>query len=115
MIDHRNPLTITTYPDGSVGFVSTGVMVVADREFEVENGALDELEQRQILAWFAREKPQMVREAMGMDKVLKELEKETTKAFKEMTHEFLDQDTYRSGIIHGCTKAITLLKGEVGK
>jgi hypothetical protein len=50
-----------------------------------------------------------------VDKVIKELEKETTKAFKEITHEFLDQDTYRSGIIHGCTKAIALLKGEVGK
>jgi hypothetical protein len=71
--------------------------------------------QRQLLAWFAREKPEMVREALGVDKVIKELEKETTKAFKEITHEFLDQDTYRSGIIHGCTKAIALLKGEVGK
>jgi len=37
-------------------------------------------DQRQLLTWFAREKPEMVREAMGVDKILKNLEKQRMKA-----------------------------------
>lgn len=47
-----------------------------------------------------------------IEQVIKELEKEKIKAGKEITHEFLDQDTYRQGIIWGCNKAIALLRGE---
>jgi hypothetical protein len=36
--------------------------------------------QRQLLAWFSREKPDMVREAMGVDTVLKNLELQRMKA-----------------------------------
>jgi hypothetical protein len=39
--------------------------------------------QRQLLAWFAREKPEMMREAMGVDMVLKDLEHQRMKAEQE--------------------------------
>jgi len=45
--------------------------------------------------------------------VMKELEKEKASTYKEIAHEFLDQDTYRQGVIWGCNKAIALLKDEV--
>jgi len=76
---------------------------------------LEESDQRQLLAWFAREKPQMVREAMGLDKVIEDLEKE--KATQEiilkepMGKHHTEIHQY---IVCTLEYAIALLKGEAG-
>jgi hypothetical protein len=72
--------------------------------------------QRQLLAWFAREKPQMVREAMGVDKVIATLEKEEQDAiFRYTNATTMNEETYQQGIVFAYQRAIALLKGEVGK
>jgi hypothetical protein len=68
--------------------------------------------QRQLLAWFAREKPEMMREAIGVDKVIEELERRiknpASKPFETHSHECdIVGAAYAS--------AIALLKGEVRK
>lgn len=45
---------------------------------------------------------------------IEELEREISKASKEITHEFLEQDTYREGIVWMGKKAITLIKNGGG-
>jgi hypothetical protein len=42
--------------------------------------------------------------------VIKELEKDIKKSYEEITHQYLDQDTYREGIIWAYKKSIKLLK-----
>jgi len=68
--------------------------------------------QRQLLAWFAREKPQMVREAMGVDKVIEELETR-----KNEINIARKQNPHLSGgnlVIKIYDDVIALLKGEGG-
>jgi hypothetical protein len=71
--------------------------------------------QRQLLAWFAREKPEMVREAMGVDKVIEELERRLASSKKDVQG-FTDHEAaYTDGKEAGLEQAIALMKGEVGK
>jgi len=48
-----------------------------------------------------------------MAPVIKELERKRTKAQKEITREFLEQDTYREGIVKMCGEAIILIRDGV--
>jgi len=72
---------------------------------------LEEADQRQILAWFAREKPEMVREAMGVDKVIEELEQRLARSKKDVQG-FTDHEAaHTDGKEAGLEQAIALLKG----
>lgn len=80
-----------------------------------ESRWLDESDQRQLLAWFAREKPEMVRNAMGVDTVIATLE-ETLAHSKKNVYGFTAEEAgWVGGYESGLTMAIALLKGEVGK
>ena len=48
-----------------------------------------------------------------MAPVIKELGSKRTKAQKEITHLFLEQDAYREGIVKTCGDAISLIKNGV--
>lgn len=63
---------------------------------------LEEADRRQLLAWFAREKPQMVREATGMDKVIEELQEAKRR----------NKSLYWVSVDKSLERAIALLKGE---
>ena len=49
-----------------------------------------------------------------IERAIKELDKKMKKANSEISHEFLEQDTYREGVAKTCKEAISLLRGERG-
>ncbi len=90
---------------------SVDILTASRHDEEFRFGCDDQL---QLLAWFAREKPDMVREAMGVDKVIATLEETLAHSKKNLYGFTAEEAGWCGGYESGLTVAIALLKGEGG-
>jgi hypothetical protein len=91
-------------------------VVIRDLRYDGDIIGVDNTQQRQLLAWFAREKPQMVREVVktviALDTAIEAMEDLVVKYNDEAKAKDNYCLSYRAA---GIAEAIALLKGEVGE